>query len=180
MGTPTEPKPIKLFAALLAPSEDLLASAEARLAPLLGAIESRSGIFPWEVTDYYAEEMGSGLRRRFVSFTPLASPERLPQIKLATQGIEAKYLWTRGETRGRRVNIDPGYLDAGKVVLASAKNAPHRLYLGSGIYGEVTLIYHSGSYHPLDTTYADYRWPETIAFFGEVRVLYLRQLKRGF
>lgn len=180
MGLPIEPKPIKLFAALLATSEDLLASVEARLAVLLGAIESRSAIFPWEVTDYYAEEMGGVLRRGFVSFARLASPEGLPEIKLSTQGIEAEYLWTRGGKRGRQVNIDPGYLDAGKVVLASTKNAAHRLYLRSGIYGEVTLLYRSGFYHPLDTTYADYRWPQTIAFFGEVRGRYLAQLKGGF
>lgn len=177
MGTPTEPKPVKPFVALLAPSEDLFACAENRLINLLGSIDMASGIFPWEVTDYYTEEMGSGLRRRFLSFGALASPEGLPNLKLATQALEAEYRWTRREKSARRINIDPGYLDGGKVVLASTKNAPHRLYLRAGIYGEVTLLYHGGTFHPLPYTYADYRWPETIAFFFEVRALYLRQLK---
>lgn len=179
MGIPKQPKPVKPFVALLAPSEDLFASAEHRLINLLGSIDRASGFLPWEVTDYYTEEMGSQLRRRFVSFAALASPEGLPDLKLATQALEGEYRWTSGEKSGRRINIDPGYLDAGKVVLASTKNAPHRLYLRAGIYGEVTLLYHSGTFHDLSYTYADYRWPEAIAFFSEVRALYLRRLKHG-
>lgn len=180
MGIPTEPKPVKLFVALLAASEDLFAPVEARLVDLFGALETASVVSAWEVTDYYAREMGTGLRRKFVSFAPLASAEKLPEIKLAAQNIEAEYRSASGERRGRRVNADSGYLDVGKVVLASTKNAPHRLYLRDGIYGEITLLYHNGGFHPLDYSYADYRWPHTLAFFAELRALYLKQLKRGF
>jgi len=34
------------------------------------------------------------------------------------------------------VNIDPGYISLGKLVLASTKDHAHRLYLGEGVYGE--------------------------------------------
>lgn len=180
MGTLTEPKPVKLFVALLASSEDLFGPVETRLAALFGTLETASPVRTWEMTDYYAEEMGKGLRRKFVSLAPLASPEKLPEIKLAARNVEAEYRSTGGERRGRRVNADPGYLDLGKVVLASTKNAPHRLYLRAGVYGEVTLLYRNGAFHPLDYTYADYRWPETLAFFADLRARYLRQLKQGF
>jgi hypothetical protein len=178
MGSPTQPKPVKLFAALLAPSEQLFERVEARLGDLWGTVEAASAVFDWEMTDYYAEEMGPGLKRRFVAFAPLISPEELPEAKLAATSVEAAYRSTSGERRGRTVNIDPGYLDVGKVVLASTKNASHRLYLGQGIYGEITLLYQGGSYRPLDYTYADYRWPQTLSFFSGLRAGYLNQLKR--
>ncbi|MFQ5853631.1 MAG: DUF4416 family protein, partial [Candidatus Binatia bacterium] len=59
------------------------------------------------------------------------------------------------------------------------KNAPHRLYLRLGIYGEATLMFYSGSFQPFAHTYPDYRWPETLSFFSELRTLYLRQLRES-
>ena len=177
MGTPREPKPVKLFIALLANHETLFPALDKELSVIFGAVESASGVLPWTLTDYYRAEMGAGLLRRFISLGPLISPERLPEIKLATQGVEANYRWVEGEKRGRRVNVDPGYLDAHKVVLATTKEASHRIYLRSGIYAEATLRFHSGSFQPFDHTYPDYRWPETISFFSSLRSLYLKQLK---
>lgn len=177
MGTPKEPQPVKLFVALLSHHEELFPSVERNLTTLFGSIESSSGPFPWTATDYYEEEMGPELQRRFVSFAPLISPERLPEIKLRTQGLEENYQWIGTERRKRRVNIDPGYLDVGKVVLASTKNASHRIYLGSGIWGEITLLFHSGSFQSFSYTYPDYVWPETLSFLAALRSLYLNQLK---
>ncbi len=179
MGIPKEPRPVKLFVALLSHYEDLFPSVESDLTGLFGSIDSASGTLPWEVTDYYEEEMGSALLRKFLSFGPLISPERLPEIKLITQDLEENYYWREGEKKGRKVNIDPGYLEAGKVVLASTKNASHRIYLRAGIYGEATLMFHSGSFRPFSHTYPDYRWPETLSFFALLRSLYLSQLRQG-
>jgi hypothetical protein len=179
MGTVKEPTPVKLFVALLSGNEDLLSTVEKELVGLFGAVDSSTRGIPWELTDYYKEEMGSGLMRRFVSFEALVSPEKLPEIKLQTQSLEEKYRWLRGEEKGRRVNVDPGYLDAGKVVLASTKDASHRIYLRSGIYGEVTLLFHKGSFEPFIYTYKDYLWRDTHSFFSAVRSLYLRQLRSG-
>ena len=81
---------------------------------------------------------------------------------------------------GRRVNIDPGYIEAGKLVLASTKNASQRIYLRSGIYAEATLLYYEGEFHGCSYTYPDYLWPETLAFLTRLRAIYLQQLrKRG-
>ncbi len=179
MGTPREPKPVKPFVALLSNHESLFPSVEGDLRSIFGSIDSVSETFPWQVTDYYENEMGPRLLRRFVSFEPLTLPERLPEIKLRTQDLEGNYQWFEGGKRGRRVNIDPGYLETSKVVLASTKDASHRIYLCSGIYGEVTLRFESGHFQPLAHTYPDYRWQETLSFFAAMRSLYLSQLKHS-
>ena len=178
MGTPREPEPVKLFVGLLACDEELFPSVEAELVRLFGPVDSMSRTVSWSVTDYYEREMGSGLLRRFLSFAPLISPEGLSEIKLKTQRVEEKYRRVEDEGKRRRVNVDPGYLDSGKVVLASTKSAQHRIYLCSGIYAEATLLYYKGSFHPFAYTYPDYLWPETAAFLNASRVRYLEQLKR--
>jgi hypothetical protein len=179
MGPAKAPTPVKLFVALLCNHETLFPSVEADLTAHFGCIDSASRIFPWGVTEYYSKEMGSKLFRRFVSFSPLTAPERLPESKIKAGDLEEKYQWTGDRGKGRRVNIDPGYLEFGKVVLASTKNASHRIYLRTGIYGEVTLMFYNGSFHPVATTYPDYGWPETISFFSTLRTVYQKQLKQN-
>jgi hypothetical protein len=78
---------------------------------------------------------------------------------------------------GRRVNIDPGYIAATKLVLASTKDAAHRVYLSDGIYAEATLQFARGSFQPCTYTYRDYAAAEVIAFFNAVRRDYLAQLR---
>jgi hypothetical protein len=178
MGTPREPRPAKYFVALLSSDSELLTTVESDLAAILGVIDNRSEILPWTASNFYQREMGSDLRRRFLSFEPLASPGELARIKLLTQHVEDKY---RDKTAGhsaRRVNIDPGYIDAFKVVLASTKNAGQRIYLHSGIYAEATLMYFDGAFHGLAYTYPDYLWPATLAFFTSLRSAYVDQLRR--
>jgi hypothetical protein len=177
MGIPRDPKPAKYFVGLLSSDIELLNSLETDLTNLFGAIDARSQTLPWSLSTFYQDEMGPGLLRRFVSFARLDSPESLAAIKLKTQLVEEKHRWTRGEQMRRRVNIDPGYIEAGKVVLASTKNAKHRLYLRSGIYGEVTLLYYDGSFQACPHTYPDYLWVETLEFLTSVRSVYLGQLR---
>ena len=177
MGTPGEPKPVKLFVALLASDKDLFASVEKELGALFGPIESAGAIVPWSVTDYYEREMGPGLLRRFVAFGPLIAPDALTEIKQRTQSLEQGYRRAAASGAGRRVNIDPGYLDTGKVVLASTKGAGHRIHFRSGIYAELTLLYYNGSFHSFPYTYPDYLWPETTGFLAAARSRYLGQLK---
>jgi hypothetical protein len=175
MGTAREPKPAKYFVALLSPDNDLLTAADNDLSSILGEIDGRSETVPWTVSNFYEKEMGRELLRRFVSFANLRSPADLAAIKIRTRRFEDAYRAV--ESGGRRINLDPGYLDAYKVVLASTKNAGQRIYLGSGIYGEATLLYHDGAFHGLEYTYRDYLWPETLAFLTEARAHYLTQLR---
>jgi hypothetical protein len=176
MGMPREPKAAKYFVALLSSDANLLASVEKDLSAGLSEIDSRSEVAPWTASKFYEKEMGAGLWRQFLSFVTLQSPEILADIKLKTQEIEDRYRCA--SSQGRRVNLDPGYLDAFKVVLASTKNAGQRIYLRSGIYGEVTLLYHNAGFHGLEYTYADYLEAETIAFFSQLRARYLTQLRQ--
>lgn len=175
MGIPTPPQPVKLLVALLSADPQLFATATSQLQQSYGAVDLQSEVFPWNTTDYYREEMGENLLRKFVTFERLISPEELVRIKLAANALE---LALSSPSSSRRVNLDPGYLDASKLVLASTKNQAHRLYLLQGIYAEVTLLYHHGAFHPFLYTYADYRWPETHAFLQQVRARYLEQLRK--
>lgn len=167
------PDPAKIFAGLLTSHPDLLAEAKVRLAAHLGPIDLESEVWDFKFTDYYQKEMGPKLKRQFVSFSHLQSPEELPRIKILTNQIE----WDLAVEGKRRVNIDPGYVNLAKLVLATTKDYSHRLYLGHGIYGEVTLIYRKGGWQALPWTYMDYRSQSHLEFFLRLRELYRRQLR---
>ena len=42
------------------------------------------------------------------------------------------------------------------MVLATTKGFAHRIYLGSGIFADLTLVYENGTYRGLEWTYPDY------------------------
>ncbi len=142
-----------------------------------GPTDVESAVLPWRTTDYYRDEMGENLLRQFIAFERLISPEDLVRIKLETNADELALSSATSPATPRRVNLDPGYLDAAKLVLASTKNQAHRLYLSHGIYAEVTLLYHHKAFHPFIYTYEDYRWPETHEFLRQVRKRYLEQVR---
>lgn len=177
MGIAREPKPAKYFVALLSWSLEHLSRAEIDLAAILGAVDGRSESLSWNVSSFYEKEMGAGLLRRFISFERLASPEKLAEVKLATQQWEGNNRGSLAGPCGRQVNLDPGYIEAGKLVLATTKNASHRIYLRAGIYAEATLLYYNGGFHGCPYTYPDYLWPQTLEFFTRLRALYLQQLR---
>lgn len=176
MGVPGKPRPAKYFVALLCADDGLFDAVEKDLTSMAGDCDARSEPVPWTASHFYEREMGPRLLRRFLSFATLRSPSRLAEIKLETNSIEDRFRCPH--KGGRRINLDPGYLDVHKVVLASTKNAGQRIYLRAGIYGEVTLLYHDGAFHSLEYTYPDYRWLETVQFFARIRARYVSQLKQ--
>ncbi|MDP3179538.1 MAG: DUF4416 family protein [Spirochaetaceae bacterium] len=142
-----------------------------------GPIRRRGPSFPFPWSGYYDEEMGGRPRRSFLSFERLLDPSTLAQIKLATNDIEASF----SESGSRRFNIDPGLLSLGRFVLATTKDRPHRIPLGQGIYGELTLIFENGEYRALPWTYPDWASEEhrsLLAAYREDLKLGLRSLKR--
>ena len=173
MGLVHAPDPVKLVTAMLGISQTCLEEAEAALVAAFGDIELRSQDIPFTHTRYYEREMGAGTVRRIVSFATLVDPGELAAIKLATNAIEAS-LALEGQ---RRVNLDPGYLTAAKLVLATTKNNAHRIYLGQGIYAEVTLAYHDGAYRPWPWTYPDYAEGTYNEILLRIRQRYLAQLR---
>ena len=173
LGAPRLPQKVKLFAGMLAATEQLLREGSALLAEAFGPLDYESPLLPFTYTDYYTAELGQPLWRQFVSFAHLIDPGELALVKLTTNRLE-QVLAVDGR---RRVNIDPGYLSLAKVVLATTKDYSHRIYLGLGIYGEVTLCYRQGSYQPWPWTYPDYRSQQYLDTFNQLRALYTRQLK---
>lgn len=168
------PRPVKLFIGMLSQDVSLFELLRGRLEELFGPVDLISPVWPWKYTDYYSEEMGTGLKRRFIFFQRLISPDEISAIKLKTVEMERQYL---NKTGGRRINLDPGYLDSARIVLVSTKDYSHRVYLGSGIYGEVTLIYADNAYRELPYTYPDFRTSEYLDLFREARRQYKSQLK---
>jgi hypothetical protein len=158
--------PARLVVGLLWSVPGDLALARARLAARHGAPAIEGGPWPFEATDYYAAEMGSGLQRSFFAFAGEFARERLVEEKRAALELEA-------EAAARPLNVDPGYLTRASLVLASTKDRAHRVYLGSGVFGEVTLLYERGAFRPLPWTYPDFRSERYLAFLAEVRAALL-------
>ncbi|HOP85755.1 MAG TPA: DUF4416 family protein [Syntrophorhabdaceae bacterium] len=172
MGNIKQPKPVALFASIIYKNEGILTEVLKTLEEKIGIIEDRTHIMAFNHTDYYEREMGSGLNRIFILFNNLIERESLVNIKLKTNEIE-KYFSIKEK---RHVNIDPGYVSLENIVLATTKNYTHRIYLGSGIYGDLTLIYKKGTYNPLEWTYPDYASNDIITIFNKWRNLYKRKL----
>ena len=175
MGLITPPKPAKLIAGLLIHRpENNRERLFKRLSEQFGPIDETAGGHIFDKTDYYEKEMGAPLHRYFISFEQLVPPDALPEIKLATNQMELEFLNEHG---GRAVNIDPGILTLQNFVLATTKNYTHRIYLGQGIYADLTLIFQKGKYQSLPWTYPDYRDEETHDFLLAVREIYKNQIK---
>ena len=91
MSRPVPPKPAKLVIGLFTRHIDLVQPIVKQLNAMFGPIELISSWLEFNWTDYYAPEMGSGLRRRMIAFTPLIRQESLPNIKHQTNALEAEY-----------------------------------------------------------------------------------------
>ena len=176
MGQPKEPRPSKLFMSIIFATDSMLGQGMEDLGLAFGRIDSVSKRFPFDLTQYYAEEIGPRLFRNFISVEPLIPPASLPDIKLATNRLEKKYATPQGK---RQLNIDPGYLCLAHVILATTKGYSHRPYLRDGIYADVSLIYRNGSFRPLEWTYPDYRQEDVITFFNQLRERYIEALERS-
>lgn len=154
-----------LFAGTLYHEEEYFRRAREELRKAFGEIAMESPPSAWEVSDYYREELGWPLARAFIFFREKIDPLALPGIKCTTNDLEARL-----SAEGRRtVNIDPGYMTLSKVVLASTKNYSHRLYIGKGVFAELSLVHVKGKYRPHLFTYSDYSSETSIKIFEEAR-----------
>ncbi len=176
MGAPKAPSPAALFIAVLFKPEIPVEQIHAVVAKNFGEILLQSPTYLFNHSDYYAEEMGGNLQKVFLLLNRLIDPSTLAEWKLRAQEVEAAH--THGGKRA--INLDPGCLDASKLVLATTKNYDHRIYLGRGIYGDVQLRFRFQKFHFSDWTYPDYRQPEHIAFFEQARLKYFDLLKAEF
>ena len=179
MARPRPTQPVKLICGLLSGDPDLLRRAKQLLRQTLGPIDLESAIWPFFQTDYYAEEMGPDLKRQFVSFDRPINPEEAANIKHETNALEERIAEDcAGLDVPRPVNLDPGYIDLGKLVLMTTKDNAHRVYIGQHMYAEVTLRYGAGTWHVWPWTYADYHQEHYHAFFTQVRERLREQRRR--
>jgi hypothetical protein len=176
MGKIRQPNDVKLFVGILTSIPELLTEVEARLVAQFGAIDLRCGPFPFDSTRYYDSEMGNSIQRFFLAFSDLIAPDSLAGIKITTNEMESSFAGTVITPR-RPVNLDPGYLEQAKLVLASTKNFYHRILLADGIYAEVTLHFENGTWQSFPWTFPDFRSRRYDDFFLLMRDKYRAQLR---
>ena len=186
--------PVKLMCGIIAARDEHFIRAEERLSGLYGPVDSRSARFPFALTDYYEAEMGPGLKRGFLGFSRLIDPSGLAAIKIRTNGLEKEIAAEFGTDRqpgclgrlgrqerpGRRsriVNLDPGYLTAAALIMATAKDFSHRIPLQEGIYGHLEFLFTKTGIRRLGWTYPDFAQAGYEAYFLDVRREYLRRIK---
>lgn len=169
MGRIRIPESVKLFCGMLGSDVDLLRRAQQIMTRELGPVDLQSAPIAFTFTQFYEAEMGAGVQRLFVAFERRVRPDELADVKQFTNAIEMQLMEETLSESGRPVNLDPGYLDLGKIALATTKDRSHRLYLRNGIYAEVTLHYEYERWQPWPWTYPDYQSAAYHAFFDALR-----------
>jgi hypothetical protein len=135
---------------------DLLAFWESRFGKSFSLAPDENPLY-----QYYATEMGAPLERFFVLSSRLYPREFLLTTKL--QAVEWEKLWGQGDKR--LVNLDVGFLSTENFVLATTKNYSHRVFIGQGIFVDLTYQFSKGELRTFDWTYPDYLDEQKRDFF---------------
>lgn len=179
MGQPTPHAPALLLLAAFSRYDAALDWARRRSVEAWGPMLIESPPFDFHETEYYAATMGPGLRKTFFAFERPLDPADLIDVKLQTNQWEQQYAAAAGHPEPRPLNLDPGYLTAAKLVLASTKDFAHRIYLGRGIYAEITLYYKHHRWQHHEYTFPDYRRADYHQFFSWCRQWLKRTAEGG-
>ncbi len=165
---PSEPVPVKLFIGVLYSEKKILNPSFESLEEQFGKFDYKSTEFKFDFSSYYETEMGSPIFRLFLSFEKLIDPGKLAKVKIQTNKIEED-LAVAGK---RKINLDPGYMDFNKVVLASAKYNAQKIYLSHGIYADPTLSYEKGVFTAYSSAFPDFKTELYHKTFLHIRSLY--------
>ncbi|MCK5740263.1 DUF4416 family protein [bacterium] len=171
---PQKVLPVKLVIGVLYSDNELLKKAKGQLEECYGGIDYISPSFEFTDSDYYNVEMGSPIFRLFLSFEKMIFPNQIAPIKLDTNKLEVSLALDNR----RKINLDPGYLDYDKLVLASAKYNWSKIYLENGIYADMTLKYQDHSYLALPWSFPDFKSGIYTDAFLHIRSLYKEQLRK--
>jgi len=173
VAKPRAADPVKLFAAILWAQHQPLQNALEKLRSNWGEIDFEGADYLFDITDYYEPEMGGSLKRRLVSFRQLVPPESLSSAKHICNDIEDRF---SGE-KGRLVNLDVGYLDHSKIILASFKGAGQKIYLKDGVWADMVARYRGGKYCPFEWTFPDFRDGRYDRELIQIRQIFMKQLR---
>lgn len=176
MGAVFEFEKEKLIIGIIYHEKEILDKALAILTAEFGEIESASDEFSFskEFSTYYDEEIGGEGLRRIYSFKKLVDPARQADIKTRTNEIEAEF----SIDGNRQINLDPGFINHGRLLLATTKETGFRIPLKDGIYTELTLFWARGGWQKLPWTYRDYQSERVQKFITEVRASYLAERRK--
>ncbi len=173
MSLTKTPAPVMWFMGATFSDRDALEQCLEQVKQKYGPLDYISKAINFEYTGYYRKEMGSGLLRHFISLREFGDPGELIAFKLYTNQLEAQTM----SATGRRVNLDPGYLNMSHLILASCKPAPHRPYLGQGVYADLTLVYECGKFKAFPWTYPEYAEESLKSLMARLREDYKHKLK---
>jgi len=175
VGKAKLPEPVKLFVSFISNQPALMEKVQKTLVKKFGPVDFESGIQDFTFTSYYNKELGNNLKRKILAFNKLLKVKEANRVKIFTNRLEVA-VSVDGK---RRINIDPGYIAAGKLILFSAKDYYHRVYIGKGIFAEATLQYKDKTYQSFEWSYPDYKSREYINCFNKIREDYLTQLRKS-
>ncbi|MBR2343920.1 MAG: DUF4416 family protein [Clostridia bacterium] len=172
MGQVGEFEREKLIIGIIYNDENIYREALELLVADFGPVEDESERFSFskEYSNYYDRELGGEGQRVILSFKETVDPSRQAEIKLRTNDIEARF--------DRRINLDPGFMSHGRLLLATTKPTGFRIALSGGIYTELTLFYARGKWQKLPWTYRDYQSERVQKFLSLVRKKYLNERKK--
>ena len=175
MGAVSDFEKEKLIVGVIYNDMDIYRRAIDMLTEAFGEIEDESEHFSFseEFSDYYDEELGGRGMRVIFSFRDTVEPDRQAEIKKATNEMER----ILSEDGRRLINLDPGFINHGRLMLATTKAAGFRIPLADGIYTELTLFWARGAWHKLPWSYRDYQSERVQKFITSVRSKYLKQRK---
>ena len=177
MGAALEFEKEKLIIGVIYHDEEVLREAMRILVDEFGEVDlvSEEFSFSGEFSTYYDDELGGEGLRRIYSFKQTVAPDRQADIKIRTNEIEASF----SVDGKRKINLDPGFINHGRLMLATTKETGFRVPLKDGIYTELTLVYARGAWQKFPWTYRDYQSERVQRFITEVREIYLAERREN-
>jgi len=174
-----EPGRGNLTISIMYRDEKLLEEVKDLLLKAYGEIDMESPHYKFsDISEYYDKEMGDGVYKVIYSFKNLIKREFVREVKLFAVELEQRY--SIGSER--QINLDPGLLTSENFLLTTGKNFSHRIYLGEGVFAEITLMFtKDNKIKELEWTYRDYLYEPAKSFLLKIRENFkfkLKQLKR--
>ena len=171
MAHPKQLVKVKLISGIFYRDIDTYEQVKQKLVEEFGEIDFESSEYDFnEFTDYYEKEMGTCLKKRIISFHQLIDRDILADIK---ENIEDSF----STNNNRDINIDTGYLTQHNIVLASAKQMPHKVSIGKGYFGDVVLTYSNNNYYHYFKTFMDHKSDKVKDIYKKIRQIYIKQIK---